>query len=137
MGKISVREGRVCIIKIEELTSIKEALEQLKNTIIECVNADENDPKRLDTFVFVDLSLFTSINSSVIGVLGSVLMNPRIRLLGLCGVQPSVADILTRFGVLTSTSTRDFVAHGALKDNMSKVLTFTTVEQGLCCLNPR
>lgn len=136
MGKISVREGRVCIIKIDELTNIKEAQDQLKNTIIEYVCADENDCKRLDTFLFVDLSLFNIINSSVIGVLGSVLMNPNIRLLGLCGVQPSVADLLTRFGVLTSASTPDFVAHEALKNNMSKVLTFATVEQGLCCLNP-
>lgn len=136
MGKISVREGRVCIIKIDELTNIKEALDQLKNTIIECVTADENDCRRLDTFLFVDLSLFTIVNSGVISVLGSVLMNPRVRLLGLCGVQPSVADILTRFGLLASASTHDVVAHEALKNNRSKVVTFASVEQGLCCLTP-
>ena len=135
MGKISVREGRVCIIKTDELTTVKESLDQMKTAIIECTT-EGNDQSKLDTFVFVDLSLFNIINSSVIGVLGSVLMNPSIRMLGLCGVQPPVEDILTRFGVLSPNVPNDFVAHGELKGGMSKVKTFDTIEHGLGCLNP-
>jgi len=135
MGKISVSEGRVCIIKTDELTTVREGLDQIKTAIIDCTTGDKSDSSNTDTFLFIDLSLFNIINSSVIGVLGSVLMNPSIRLIGLCGVQPPVKDILTRFGVLTPEKGNKFVAHGELKNNMSKVVTFETVEQGLSCLN--
>lgn len=136
MGKISVSEGRVCIIKTDELTTVKEGLEQIKTAIIDCTAKGDKDQSAIETFLFIDLSLFNIINSSVIGVLGSVLMNPRVRMLGLCGVQPPVEDILKRFGVLDPEETNDFVAHKELKSNMSKVVTFETIEQGLGCLNP-
>lgn len=136
MGKISVSEGRVCIIKTDELTTVREGLDQIKTAIIDCTAGAKSDSSNIDTFLFVDLSLFNIINSSVIGVLGSVLMNPNIRLIGLCGVQPPVRDILTRFGVLTPEKGDGFVAHEELKNNMSKVVTYETVEQGLSCLNP-
>lgn len=136
MGKISVSVGRVCIIKTDELTTVRDGLDQIKTAIIDCTAVDKSDSRKIDTFLFVDLSLFNIINSSVIGVLGSVLMNPDIRLIGLCGVQPPVKDILTRFGVLSPAKGNTFVAHGELKNNMSKVVTFETIEQGLGCLNP-
>lgn len=136
MGKISVSEGRVCIIKTDELTTVKEGLEQMKTAIIDCTAEGDTDQRTIDTFLFIDLSLFNIINSSVIGVLGSVLMNPRVRMLGLCGVQPPVEDILKRFGVLDPQQTNDFVALKELKSNMSKVVTFETIEHGLGCLNP-
>ena len=136
MGKISVSEGRVCIIKTDELTTVREGLDQIKTAIIDCTTGEKSNSGNMDTFLFVDLSLFNIINSSVIGVLGSVLMNPSIRLIGLCGVQPPVKDILTRFGVLSPERGNTFEAHEALKNNMSKVVTFDTVEQGLRCLNP-
>ena len=137
MGKISVSEGRVCIIKTDELTTVREGLDQIKTAIIDCTAGDKNNSSNIDTFLFIDLSLFNIINSSVIGVLGSVLMNPRIRLIGLCGVQPPVRDILTRSGVLSPEKGDDFVSHEVLKNNMSKVVTFETVEQGLGRLDPK
>jgi nitrate reductase NapE component len=136
MGNISVRKGRVCIVKTEELTTVKEGLEQMKSAIIECTSVDEHNKSDLDTFLFVDLSLFNIINSSVIGVLGSVLMNPSIRLLGLCGVQPPVEDILKRFGVLSADGANTFIPHKEIKRSMHKVVTFATIEEGLGCLNP-
>ncbi len=129
-------EGRVCIIKTDELTTVKEGLEQMKTAIIACTATGDKEQSTIDTFLFIDLSLFNIINSSVIGVLGSVLMNPRVRMLGLCGVQPPVEDILKRFGVLDPEDSNDFVALKELKSNMSKVVTFETIEQGLGCLNP-
>jgi anti-anti-sigma regulatory factor len=136
MGKISVSEGRVCIIKTQELTSVKEGLEQIKTALIQCSSDQHNVSTPLDTFLFVDLSLFNIINSSVIGVLGSVLMNPSIRLLGLCGVQPPVVEILTRFGVLSAPQDAKGQIHDTIKGNMMKVATFDSVEQGLGSLNP-
>lgn len=137
MGKISVSEGRVCIIKTDELTTVREGLDQIKTAIIDCTAGDKNNSGNIDTFLFIDLSLFNIINSSVIGVLGSVLMNPSIRLIGLCGVQPPVRDILTRFGVLSPERGNNFVAHEVLKNNMSKVVTYDTVEQGLSRLDSK
>lgn len=136
MGKISVREGRVCIIKTEELTTVKEGLDQIKTALIECASDQHNASTLLDTYLFVDLSLFNIINSSVIGVLGSVLMNPSIRLLGLCGVQPPVAEILTRFGVLCPDQAAEKQLHHEIRGNMNKVVRFDTVEQGLGSLHP-
>ena len=136
MGKISVREGRVCIIKTEELTSVKEGLEQIKAALIQCSSDQNNVSAPLDTFLFVDLSLFNIINSSVIGVLGSVLMNRNICLLGLCGVQPPVVEILTRFGVLSPPQDTKGQLHDGIRENMKKVVVFDSIEQGLGSLNP-
>ena len=136
MGKISVSEERVCIIKTEEITTVKESLDQIKTAIIDCMTVRKDESKNLDMFLFVDLSLFNIINSSVIGVLGSVLMDPSIRLVGLCGVQPPVREILTRFGVLPPVNTNQFEGHENIKNNRHKVVTFETIEQGLDCLNP-
>jgi len=136
MEEISVSEGRVCIIKTDKLTTVREGLDQIKTAIIDCTAGDKSGLS-IDTFLYVDLSLFNIINSSLIGVLGSVLMNPNIRLIGLCGVQPPVRDILTRFGVLLPEKGDGFVAHEELKNNMSKVVTYETVEQGVSCLNPQ
>ncbi|TKB11088.1 hypothetical protein [Desulforhopalus sp. IMCC35007] len=136
MGKISVREGRVCIIKTEELTSVKEGLEQIKTALIQCSSDQHNVSAPLDTFLFVDLSLFNIVNSSVIGVLGSVLMNRSIRLLGLCGVQPPVVEILTRFGVLSPPQDTKEQLQNGIRENMRKVVVFDSVEQGLGSLNP-
>lgn len=136
MGQVSVSEGRVCIIKVGELTSVKEGLEQIKNALIDFTTSDKVQNSQLDTYIFVDLAPFNIINSSLIGILGSIIMDPKIQLLALCGVQPSVADILKRFGVITDEGRARVYASSAIKDNLSKVFTFNSVEEGLMCLNP-
>jgi anti-anti-sigma regulatory factor len=136
MGSLSVHEGRVCIIKVNELTSIKDGLEQIKNALVDFTTSDRVQDSRLDTFIFIDLSRFNIINSSLIGVLGSIIMDPKIQLLALCGLQPSVADILMRFGVLTNKTQPNITASNQIKNNLSKVFTFSSIEEGLVCLNP-
>lgn len=136
MGNISIREGRVCIIKTEDLTSVKEGMDQIKKALIDCTHVEGSEASRLDTFLFVDLSMFNIINSSVIGVFGSILMNPTIQMLGLCGLQPPVKEILTKFGVLKDSGSDEFIAHDDVRNNMNKVVTFDSIEQGLVYLSP-
>ena len=136
MSSLSVNEGRVCIIKVNELTSVKDGLEQIKNALVDFTTCDRVRDSRLDTYIFIDLSRFNIINSSLIGVLGSIIMDPKIQLLALCGLQPSVADILMRFGVLSNKSQPNNQASSEIKENLSKVFTFNSIEEGLVCLNP-
>ncbi len=93
-------------------------------------------PKRHDTCIFLDLSPFNIINSSLIGILGSIIMDPKIQFLALCGVQPAVADILKRFGVVSEEERKRTYSNTKIKDNLSKVFTFNSIEEGLVCLNP-
>lgn len=136
MTEIRVSDGRVCIIKAGELDSVKEGLEAMKKVLIDFTTSDRVQDSNLDTFLFVDLSPFNIINSSLIGIFGSIIMDRKIQLLGLCGLQPAVEDILKRFGVITEGGVGKAFASDKIKSNLSKVMVFKTMEEGLACLNP-
>ena len=136
MTEIRVSDGRVCIIKAGELDSVKEGLEAMKKVLIDFTTSDRVQESNLDTFLFVDLSPFNIINSSLIGIFGSIIMDRKIQLLGLCGLQPAVEDILKRFGVITEGGVGKAFASDKIKSTLSKVMVFKTMEEGLACLNP-
>lgn len=136
MSEIIVSDGRVCIIKTTDVTSAREGLDALKNALSDFATSDRVQESNLDTFLFVDLSPFNIINSSLIGIFGSLIMDKKIQMLGLCGIQPSVEDILKRFGVITEGGIAKEYASDQIKDNFSKVITFDTIDDGLVCLNP-
>ena len=136
MTELRVSDGRVCIIKAGELDSVKEGLEAMKKVLIDFTTSDRVQDSNLDTFLFVDLSPFNIINSSLIGIFGSIIMDRKIQLLGLCGLQPAVEDILKRFGVITEGGVGKAFASDKIKSNLSKVMVFKTMEEGLACLNP-
>lgn len=136
MGEIIASEGRVCIVKIRELTTLKDGLEKIKNTLIDFIGKKDAQQSNLNSYIFIDLTPFNIINSSLIGVLGSIIMDPDVQLVALCGVQPPVADILKRFGVISSKDQKPNYANSEIKDNLSKVYTFKTIEDGLAKLNP-
>ncbi len=136
MTEITVSDGRVCIVKATEVTSVKDGLEAMKNALSDFSTSAKIQESNLDTFLFVDLSGFNIINSSLIGIFGSLIMDDKINLLALCGIQPSVEDILKRFGVITDDGAgKDFATH-KMRENLGKVVTFDSVEQGLVYLNP-
>lgn len=136
MTEIRVSDGRVCIIKAGELDSVKEGLEAMKKVLIDFTTSDRVQESNLDTFLFVDLSPFNIINSSLIGIFGSIIMDQKIQLLGLCGLQPAVEDILKRFGVITEGGVGKAFASDKIKNNLSKVMVFRTMGEGLACLDP-
>lgn len=136
MTEIRVSDGRVCIIKAGELDSVKEGLEAMKKVLIDFTTSDRVQESNLDTFLFVDLSPFNIINSSLIGIFGSIIMDQKIQLLGLCGLQPAVEDILKRFGVITEGGVGKAFASDKIKNNLSKVMVFRTIGEGLACLDP-
>ena len=136
MTEIKISDGRVCIIKVARFESIKEGLEGLKNALIDFTTSDRLRESGLDTCLFVDLTPFNIINSSLIGILGSIIMDRNIRLLGLCNLQPAVEDILKRFGVIGETGADKEFRGGPHREKPNKVLVFDSIEEGLACLIP-
>jgi hypothetical protein len=136
MTEITVCDGRVSIIKLTELSNENENLEVLKNTLLDFTTSTRFHESDIDTFLFVDLSPFHSISSSLIGIFGSIIMNPKIQLLGLCNAQSEVLEILKRFGVITDDGSPLSFASEKIKRNIRKVIAFHSVEDGLISLNP-
>jgi hypothetical protein len=136
MAEITVCDGRVSIIKLTELSDENENLEVLKNTLLDFTTSSRFHESDIDTFLFVDLSPFHSISSSLIGIFGSIIMNPKIQLLGLCNAQSEVLEILKRFGVVTDDGSAMSFASEKIKRNIRKVIAFPSVEDGLISLNP-
>lgn len=134
MAHITVHEGRVCIIKIQDSTTMRDGLEILKKTITEITDKSKSYPG-LKTLLFIDLSKFTVINSNLIGVFGTLIMDQNIKLIGLCGIQHSVLDILKRFGVINEKNNR-ILSLESLGTNVDKVISFKTIDDGLLFLNP-
>ncbi len=134
MNRVSVREGKLCIVRATEITTVKEGLEELKKTLIDAADQPEN---RLDSYIFIDFSAFNVINSSMIGVIGSIALMEHVRHLGLCGLRPSVKDILCRFGVIPRTENckpLEASSDSQLKKDLQKVRAYPTVEDGLMTL---
>jgi hypothetical protein len=136
MAEITVCDGRVCIIKLTELSNEKEDLEAIKNAILDFTTSTRVQESDLDTFLFVDLAPFHSINSSIIGIFGSIIMDSKIQILGLCNMQPAVQDILKRFGVISDDGKGKSFASAKIKENIGKVVSFPSIEDGLMSLNP-
>ncbi len=130
MAHVTINDGRVCVVKVSSLSSTREGLELLKETIIKLTTNSKGAKSGLDTFLFIDLSPFTVINSNLIGIFGSLVMDDNIKVLGLCGVQHSVLDILKRFGVVSNQSNNVKPTLGSTSKT-DKVIPFRTVEDGL------
>lgn len=135
MAEVTVSDGRVCIIKISEMESVREGLGLLKDALIDFTTSDRVQESSLDTYLFVDLSPFNIVNSSLVGILGSIIMDKKIQLLGLCSIQPPVLEVLRRFGVITDAGLGSKFASQKIKENIGKVLVFDSINEGLVCLN--
>jgi hypothetical protein len=136
MSEITVYDGRVCIIKLTELSTEKEDLKIIINTLVDFTTSTRIQESDLDTYVFVDLSPFHSISSSLIGIFGSIIMDRKIQLLGLCNAQPAVLEILKRFGVISDDGLGKASSSRRIRENISKVISFHSIEDGLISLNP-
>lgn len=136
MSNISVSEGRLCIIKTDEMASVKEGLDDIRSALIDYTTSRDTEGA-LHSYILIDLSSFNFINSSIIGIFGSIVMNPKIQLLALCGVQQSVRQILQKFGVINDRSGSQQKLASDLQQNLRKVMLFETLEDALMSLNPR
>ncbi|HSO09320.1 MAG TPA: hypothetical protein VLR45_04985 [Desulfoprunum sp.] len=136
MTEIKISDGRVCIIKVVKLEAIRDGLETMKNTLIDFITSNKRRESDLDTYLFVDLTRFNIINSSLIGILGSIIMDRNIRLLCLCNLQPAVEDILKRFGVIDESGGGKEFPGDPDQEHVNKVLVFDSLEAGLACLIP-
>lgn len=135
MSAITVNEGKLCIIKLQEVTSVKEGLEEVRGALLDFTTKQEMEDN-LQSFILVDLSAFNIINSNIIGVFGSIVMNPKVQLLALCGVQPPVKDILEKFGVIKNIHIDRQELAADLQQNLRKVVLFDTTQSALISLNP-
>ena len=136
MTEIKISDGRVCIVKVVKLEAIRDGLETMKNTLIDFITSNKRRENDLDTYLFVDLTRFNIINSSLIGILGSIIMDRNIRLLCLCNLQPAVEDILKRFGVIDESGGGKEFPGDPDQEHVNKVLVFDSLEAGLACLIP-
>ena len=134
MAHVTISDGRVCIVKVSSLSSTREGLELLKESIIKLTTDSKAAKLGLDTYLFIDLSPFTVINSNLIGIFGSLVMDDNIKVLGLCGVQHSVLDILKRFGVISNQASTLKPTLGNTSKT-DKVVPFRSVEDGLKILD--
>lgn len=64
-------------------------------------------------------------------------MDDKINLLALCGIQPSVEDILKRFGIIIDDETENTFAIPQVRENLRKVAIFRTIAEGLVKLDPQ
>lgn len=136
MSSISVSEGRICIINSKEVSTVKAGLEDIRSALIDFTTSQEAEGG-LDSYILIDLSAFNIINSSIIGIFGSLVMNPKIQLLALCGVQPSVKEVLEKFGVINNGSASPQPLASDLQKNLQKVHLFDSTNDALISLNPR
>ena len=131
MTDTQVRYGYVCILETEIINSLKEAIEEFKNTLIDLINGPQVQDNPFDAYIFLDMTPFTIINSSLIGAIGSAIMNDKVQMLSLCNVQPTVLELLQRFGVISDDGLPKDFSSPEIQENYSKVAVFDSVAAGL------
>lgn len=134
MSDVQIRYGYICILESKITTSLKEAVEAFKDAIIDLVNGPRIQDNPFDAYILLDLTPFTIINSSLIGAIGSAIMNDKVQMLALCNVQPTVLDLLQRFGVISEDGFAKDFSSPEIQENYSKVAVFDSVAEGLCSL---
>lgn len=140
MTYITMSDSRVTIIRATEFKSIKDGLDDLKNAL-HLLSTNENHPQlEIDRLLFLDLSGFNIISSQLIGMFGALIIDKKISVLALCGLQPTVQDILIRYGIISTAVTAEELATSdpvtQLHDNLGRIVTFASVEEGLASLIP-
>lgn len=131
---------RVTIIRASGFESIRDGIEEMKNALhLFSANGNQHQPE-IDSFLFLDLSGFNIISSQLIGLFCSLIVDKRISVLALCGLQPSVQDILKRYKMISTKQATDENSstntNTQLQGELGKIVTFSTVEEGLASLIP-
>lgn len=134
MSNITISTGFICIIQVDTQDNQKESMEETKDALLDLVNSEDVQENPFPTFIFLDLQPFSIINSSLIGAIGSAIMDEKVQLLGLCGVQPTVVDLLERFGVVTENNLPHDFSSRKIQDNFDKTFIFDSIKDGLASL---
>jgi hypothetical protein len=134
MSDVAIRYGYVCILESKITKSLKEAIEEFKDALLDLINGPQVQDNPFDAFLFLDLTPFTIINSSLIGAIGSAIMNDKVQMLALCNVQPTVLDLLHRFGVISEDGLPKDFSSPEIQENYNKVIVFDSVAAGLSSL---
>ncbi len=134
MSNISVNTGFIGVIQVESAENQKNNMEEMKDALLDFVNSKEIQEGHFDAYIFLDLKPFNIINSSLIGALGSAIMDKKVQLLGLCGVQPTVLELLQRFGVVANDNQPNDFSSREIQDNFDKTFIFDSVREGLASL---
>ena len=134
MSNVTITTGYICVIQIDTQENQKENMEQTKDALLDLVNSKEIQDNPFPVFIFLDLQSFSIINSSLIGAIGSAIMDDNVQLVGLCGVQPTVVDLLHRFGVIADDNQPQEFSSREIQDNFNKTYLFDTIKEGLASL---
>jgi hypothetical protein len=134
MNNVQIRYGSICILDTDVTQSLKETIEEFKNKLIDFINSPEVQNNPFDAYLFLDLTPFSIINSTLIGAIGSTIMNDKVQMLALCNVQPTVLDLFHRFGVISDDGLPKDFSSPEIKGNYSKVKIFDSVAAGLSSL---
>ena len=134
MSNITVSTGYVSIIGIDEEINKKAGMEEMKNALLDLVNSPEIQESPFANYIFLDLQPFHIINSTLIGAIGSVIMDDRVQMVGLCGVQPAVMELLQRFGVTSDNNVPKDFSSIAIQENFDKTILFDSLRDGLASL---
>lgn len=134
MSNISISTGYVSIIAIDIEGNKKAGMEEMKNALLDLVNSPEIQEGSFANYIFMDLQPFHIVNSTLIGAIGSAIMDDKVQMLGLCGVQPAVVELLQRFGVTSTDNVPKDFSSTEIQDNFDKTMLFDSVRDGLASL---
>ena len=134
MSNVSVSSGYVSIVEIDIEGNKKAEMEEMKNALLDLVNSPEIQESPFVNYIFLNLQPFHIINSTLIGAIGSAIMDDKVQMIGLCGVQPTVLELLQRFGVTSNDNIPKDFSSRKIQDNFDKTIIFDSVRDGLASL---
>ena len=134
MSNLIVSKSNVCILQLETVDNPKEDMEIMKNELLDIVNSSEIQENPFPTLVFLDLQHFNIINSTLIGAIGSAIMDEKIQMLGLCSVSATVIELLQRFGVVAEDNIPKDFSSMDIQNNFDKTVVFDSLRDGVASL---
>ncbi len=130
---ISMFHGNLIILRASIVGTPKESLTRLKDKIIDIDTSVYGVSDNTEVHLFVDLSAFNIVSSTIFGALGAVIQSESIRTVGLCGMKPMMRDTAKRLGIIPEENKRTEYSK-SIDDNIHKMKVFDSLEAGLLSL---
>jgi hypothetical protein len=111
----------------------REELRVLRDNLVKFTTDWEILNKNKDIYLLINMAHFNVVSSTFFGDIGATIDIEQIKLVGLCGMRPTVKKIAQRMNVIQAGN-EEFVPTQNIQDNIHKIRAFDSLDEGFKAL---
>lgn len=113
-------------------SNAREEIRILRENMVKLTTDMDLLKREKEVFILINMSPFNVVSSTFFGDIGAILDVDQIKMMGLCGMQPTVKKIAMRMGVIEGESLG--VPTPNIEENLYKIKAFESISEGFASL---